>query len=241
MATDLGVGDVESPYLDVTPGDATTDGTLTVTDPAGEDTTPAVTPGAPSGGTVRLTAAAITYDQPGRWVLHWDVTGTGEGAEDVEMYVVASPVAGGPTWTPGRSRVANYVPLRTLSIASDTHEQTFSSTTRPNGIQTDRLIADAVLWVTAATGTVDDTLGDVAGVCASLRAAAAVERGFPEQDQVDAALRRADALDARAEAMRADLVRANEAVTGGNSTDPTSGLLPVYSFPTPVVHGDWLL
>jgi hypothetical protein len=85
---------------------------------------------------------------------------------------------------------------------------------------------------------VDDSLGDVAGVCAALRAAAAVERGYPEQDQVDAALRRADALDARAEAMRADLVRANEAATGGNPTNPASGLLPVYSFSSPVPWGD---
>ncbi len=241
MATDLGTGDVEQPYLDVNPGDGTTAGVLTVTDPAGEDTTPAVTAGAPSGGVVRLTAAAITYDQPGRWLLHWDVTGTGAGAEDVEVYVVASPVAGGPTWTPGRSRVANYVPLRTLSIASDTHQFTFDSTTRPTGVAVDRLIADAVLWVTTATGEVDDTLSEVGSVVAALRAAAAVERGYPEQDQVDAALRRADALDARAEAMRTDLVRANQAATGGNPADPASGLLPVYSFPAPVAHGDWLL
>jgi hypothetical protein len=231
MATDVGVGDIEVPYLDVTPGDGTTVGTLTVTDPAGTETTPTVTAGTPSGGTVRLTAAAVTYDAPGRWLLHWDVTGTGAGAEDQEVYVVASPVAGGPTWAPGRSRVANYVPGRTLSTTTDTHELTFSATTRPTGVAVDRLIADAASWVLAATGAVDDTLADTASVAAALRAAAAVERGYPEQDQVDAALRRADALDRSASAMRADLVRANEAVTGANTTNPASTLLPLYAFP----------
>lgn len=241
MASDVGIGDIEVPTLTVTPGDATTAGTLTVTAPDATETEPAVTAGAPSGGSVVLAGEAVTYDQAGRWVLTWTVTGAGAGAETVEVYVVASPTAGGPTWLPGRSRVANYVPGRTLSVAADTHELTFSSTTRPSGVQIDRLIADAAAWVLAATGDVDDSLHDTASVVAALRAAAAVERGYPEQDQVDAALRRADALDRSAERMRTDLVAANTAIVGTNPTSPAAGLLPIYSFPDPVAHGDWLL
>lgn len=235
MATDVGVGDIEVPYLDVTPGSVTTAGTLTVTDPAGTDTTPTVTAGTPSGGTVRLTATAVTYDAPGRWLLHWDVTGTGAGAEDQEVYVVASPVAGGPTWMPGRSRVANYVPGRTLSVDSTTHELTFSSTTRPTGVQVDRLLADAVSWVTMRVGTVDATLTDQAAACAALWAAAAVERGYPDDD--DDALARAQQLQKLAEQMREDLAAAN-AAAGEPPVDAGSALLPLYAFPAAPTWAD---
>lgn len=239
MASDVSVGDIEVPYLDVDPGDGTTDGTLTVTAPDGAEAEVAVVAGTPSGGVVRLTAAdGVTFDQPGRWVLHWDVTGKGASAEDVEVFVTSAPTAGGPTWTPGRSRVANYVPGRTLSTAADTHEFTFSSTTRPTGTAVDRLIADAVAWVTTAAGDVDESLHDTAAVAAALRAAAAVELGYPEQDQVEAALRRADALDAQANSMRADLVAANTATTGSNPNSPTSTVRPYWQFPAPAAHGD---
>lgn len=242
MATDLGVGDVEVAYLDVTPGDGTTDGTLTVTAPDDTETEPAVTAGAPADGTVRLTASAVTYDQAGKWVLHWDVTGTGAGSEDVEVYVVASPTAGGPTWLPGRSRVAAHIPNRTLArnpatyVASgDAYALTFDSTTRPSGVAVSRLIADAAAWIASAVPTVAESLYDMAGTCAAIWAAAAVERGWPDDDS---SLARARDLQALAEKMRADLVRANTAETGTDPADPGSGLLPVYSFPDAVAWGD---
>jgi hypothetical protein len=241
VVTDVGVGDIEVPFLDVTPGDVATLGSLLVTAPDGEETEPEVTTGTPADGTVRLTAEAVTYDRPGRWVLHWVVTGTGASAEDQEVYVVTSPVAGGPLWTPGRSRVANYVPGRTLSVsAADTHELTFTSTTRPTGVMVDRLIADAVAWVTTRTGEVHASLADSASVCAAIWAAAAVERGFPEEDQPEVSLRRAADLQALAERMLADLVAANNAVGGPNPNDPGAALKPVYSFPQAVAWGDQL-
>lgn len=242
MASDLGVGDIETAYLDVTPGDGTTAGTLTVTDPDGNDSTPGVTAGAPAGGTVRLTSAAITYDQPGRWLLHWDVTGTGAGAEDVEVYLVTSPVAGGPTWLPGRSRVANHIPNRTLArnpgtytASGDDYQLTFDSTTRPSGVQVDRLIADAGNWIATVIPDLAEANYDAASTCAAVWAAAAVERGWPNDDT---SLPRARDLQALAEQMRADLVRANTATTGTDPADPGSVLLPVWSFPSEVPWGD---
>jgi hypothetical protein len=244
MGSDAGVGDVETPYLDVQPGDNTTTGSLTVTAPDGTTSSPAVTAGAPQdmgGGVtvVRLTAAPVTYNAPGRWVLGWQVTGTGTGAEVLTVQVVSSPTAGGPAWVPGRSRVANYIPGRTLATDADTHQLTFDSRTVPSGIMVDRLVADAVTWVTSATGTVSSGLYDLAGTVAAIWAAAAVERGYPEEEQVDAALRRANDLLSLATSMRADLVRANDASSGTpNPTDPASQVRPVWSFPPPVPWGD---
>jgi hypothetical protein len=246
MATDVGVGDIEIPYLDVTPGDATTAGTLTAHPPQGDPVDVAVAAGAPADDTVRLTADPVTYTVPGRWVLHWAVTGAGAGAEDQEVYVVAPPTAGGPTWTPGRSRVANYVPGRTLVPAAggaNTAVRTFDSTTNPPGIVVDRLIADAVAWVLTATGTVDPSLHDMAAATAAVWAAAMVEQGYPDRDAAtkQTSADTAAALLAQARTMRDDLARANAAVSGTNPNDPAAALLPRWSFPPPVVWGDELL
>lgn len=235
MASDAGVGDIEVPWLDVQPGDGTTNGTLTVTAPeGGTDQNPTVTPGAPVEGVVRLTAAAVTYDAAGRWVLHWEVTGTGAGTEDVEVFIVASPVAGGPTWTPGRSRVANYVPLRTLERDVETHDWTFTANTSPPGITVDRLIADAVATIQARTGDVAAGLSDAASVVAAKLAACAVERGFPAQ-QSEQSLQRARDICQDAAKSLDDLVVANR-----KPDDPgnANALLPLYSFPQPVSWGD---
>lgn len=245
MATDVGVGDIETPTLDVTPADGTTDGTLTVTAPDGTETTPAVTAGAPADGTVTLTAAAVTYDQAGRWVLHWDVTGTGAGAEDQVVYVVASPTAGGPTWTPGRSRVANYLPGRTLVASQNggnTYVRSFDSTTNPPGVVVDRLIADAVAWVTTAAGTIDETLYESAATAAAMYAASNVELGYPDREVSvkQSGINLSEELLRRATLLRDDLVRAN-ASAGAIPVDAASQLLPVYSFPDPPAWGDVLL
>jgi hypothetical protein len=235
LASDVGIGDVEIVWLDVEPGDETTTGTLTVHPPDGDPYEVPVTAGTPTDGVVRLTADPITYDRPNRWVLHWQVSGTGQSAEDVEVYVVASPLAGGPVWTPGRTRVANYVPHRTLARDTETHELTFNSQTLPDGVQVDRLIADAVAWITGRLGDIAEALHDDAAVCAAIWAAAAVERGYPaEQDEQS--LQRARDLQALAERMRDDLAVANQ-----NPTDPGAILMPVYAFPAPVDWGDALL
>lgn len=151
--------------------------------------------------------------------------------------VVGEPVAGGPTWAPGRTRVAIYVPSRTLSTTADTHQLTFDDSTRPTGAMVDQLIADAVQWVQVATGGIlHDSVREQASVAAAVWAAASVERGWPEQEQPDASLRRAADLQALAEQLRADVVHANSAAQGGNPADPA--VMPVWSFPPPVPHGD---
>jgi hypothetical protein len=232
--SDAGIGDIEEPWLDVQPGDNTTTGTLLVTAPDGTTSTPAVTTGTPAGGEVRLTAEAVTYTQPGRWVLHWVVTGTGASAEDAEIYVIASPVAGGPTWIPGRSRVANYVPLRTLERDIETHQWTFTTNTFPRGISVDRLIADAMATIQARTGEIDTNLFDAASVVAAKLAACAVERGFPAQQSEQSLTRARDICQDAAKSLD-DLVIANR-----KPDDPgnANALVPLYAFPPAVSWGD---
>ena len=241
MASDVSIGDIETPYLDVDPGDATTAGTLMVTAPDGTTTTPAVTPGTPADGTVRLTAAAVTYTQPGRWVLNWTVTGVGAGAESATVFVVPQPTAGGPTWLPGRSRVASYVPSRTLSTTpgpdGEVHELTFNSTTRPTGVMVDRLIADAAARVAARVGTVHDTLHGAASVVVAILAAVAVERGWPDDEDTTQSLQRANDLERQAGLLLDELATANESA-GEPPVSPGANLLPRWSFPSAVPWGD---
>lgn len=242
-STDVGVGDSELVFLDIAPADSTTLAALTVDKPDGTSAPAAVTGGAlvaipdtsPVQYSQRWTAdSPVAYDHAGRWVLHWTVTGTGEGAEDLEVFVVASPVAGGPTWLPGRSRVANYVPHRTLVRSSssiigsqDAYQLTFDSTTLPSGIQVDRLIADGAAWVTARAINLHITLYDAAAVCTTLYSAAAVERGWPNDDQ---SLQRANDMEKRLDGMLATLVAAND-VANGTGDYGLEIAHPVWSFP----------
>lgn len=243
MASDLGTGDVETPWVDVAPADAGTTVTLVVTKP--DLTTDTVTMVAgdlveiagtsPTEYSCRFTAdTPVVYSQAGRWVLHYEVAGTGEGAEDLEVFVVPSPVAGGPMWLPGRSRVANYVPHRTLarSTAStvsseDAYQLTFDSTTLPTGLQTDRLIADGAAWVTGRVGTLSSSLNDMASVVVSLYCAAAIERSWPNDDQ---SLQRANDIERRMDAMLTNLVGANEAASGTGEYG-LDVVYPRWSFP----------
>ncbi|WP_433730997.1 hypothetical protein ACQP2Y_21555 [Actinoplanes sp. CA-051413] len=177
----------------------------------------------------------VVYDQAGRWVLHYEVTGTGEGAEDLEVFVVPSPVAGGPTWTPGRSRVANYVPHRTLarSTASivdsqDEYALTFDQTTRPSGLMVDRLIADGVAWVTSRVYPLNERVQDAASVIVALYCAAAVERSWPNDDQ---SLQRANDMEKRLDLLMADLIAANGSANDEDGTTIPSAVMPYWSFP----------
>jgi hypothetical protein len=234
MATDAGVGDREVARLQVQPGDGTTAGTLTVHAPDGTSSTVNVTATGPDDGVVTLTSDPITYTQPGRWVLHWEVTGTGASAEDLEVYVVASPVAGGPEWIPGRSRVANYVPLRTLERDSETHDWTFTANTFPTGVTVDRLIADAVEAIHARVGEVAPALHGAASVVAAKLAACAVERGYPAQQSEQSLTRARDICDDAAKALD-DLAAANRKPDDpGNAANP----LPLYDFPDSPPWGD---
>lgn len=231
MATDVSVGDSETPYLDVTPADVDTVAALVVTAPDGT-----TTPITASGGALtvvdgtasqRWTASAnVVYSAAGRWLLTWTVTGTGEGVETQEVYVVASPTAGGPTWLPGRSRVASYVPTRTLSrnpasyaASGDAYALTFDSTTRPSGVMVDRLIADAASWIGLVASPVHASLSDAASTCAAIWVAAAVERGWPDDDT---SLQRARDLQALADRHRDDLAAAQDRADG--ESDDTFGI-----------------
>lgn len=242
MSSDVGVGDSEVGTLAVSPADGTTAVTLTVTGPDGTDIAVTMTAGAlveipdtsPTEYSQVWTAdTPVVYDQAGRWVLSYVVTGTGEGAEDLEVFVVASPVAGGPTWTPGRSRVANYVPHRTLARSTssvidsqDNYALTFDSTTRPSGQTCDRLIADGVAWVTGRVYPLHARLEPSAAVVVSLYCAAFIERSWPNDDQ---SLQRANDMERRLDVLLADLIEANNAAneTGDFGID----VVPLWQFP----------
>lgn len=248
MASDLGVGDSETMTLVVSPADTDTLATLTVTGPDATSTDVAVTGGAlepvddSSDQQQTWTSdTPVVFDQAGRWLLRWVVTGTGEGAEDVEVFVVASPVAGGPTWQPGRSRVAAYVPHRTLarstSTVIDSQDQyalTFDSTTNPSGTVVDALIVDAVAWVAARVTPLHTTMYDLARAVAALLAAAWVERSWPNDDQ---SLQRANDMEKRADAMLSNLVDANAAAaeTGEYGID----IAPLWQFPAADCRWDY--
>lgn len=106
------VGGVEVPTLEVTPFDGTTQATVVVEGPDGDETTPN-TEGAddtPVEGTQTWTAEAVTYDQPGRWVFHWAVVGTGAGAAEHRVMVTRAmvglpPITVDPTTSIGRVRL----------------------------------------------------------------------------------------------------------------------------------------
>lgn len=245
MATDAGVGDVEFPRLTVQPYDTDTQLSLTITAPDGTQTTPGTVVESTDtvAGSRTWRADPVTYTQPGRWVELWTVTGTGAGTEPLEVYVVPVPTAGGPTWTPGRTRVATYVPGRTLvpsEAGANVAQQTFDSSTRPTGVQVDRLIADAVAWVLTLTGEIHASLFEMAAATAAVWSAAMVEQGYPDREAAvkQTSVDIASDLLKQAVSMREDLARANAAANGSNPTNPNSALLPLWSFPRPVAWGD---
>jgi hypothetical protein len=247
--TDIGTGDSEVPDLTITPADNTTTATLTVTKPDGTSTSVPVSGGAltPITGSAQNSQqwaadTPVVYDQPGHWILGWTVTGTGEGSEDLEVYVVPSPVAGGPTWAPGRSRVANYLPHRTLASSAasivesdDVYELTFDSTTRPTGVMVSRLIADGVAWVSAKAPNLSATLHDAAAVCVILYCAAMIERSWPNDDQ---SLQRANDLEKRLDIQLKDLADANEIATGTGDYG-LEVVMPVWRFDNPPCRTYW--
>lgn len=242
--SDLGQGDSEVPYVTVSPADGSTTAVLTVHAPDGTSTTVEATGGdlEPIPGTSpqlykqRWSATTpVTYTQSGRWVLSWAVGGTGEGAEDLEVWVVAPPTAGGPTWTPGRSRVAAYVPHRSLERSleatgdsGETYAWTFTSNTTPPAITVDRLIADGVAWVSARVSPLHASLNEAASVAAAVYAAAAVERGTPEGAE---SLQRANDLERRLDVLLRDLIDANNAANESGDFGVDIAPAPQWSFP----------
>jgi hypothetical protein len=248
MSSDIGVGDSELVTLAVAPADGTTQVTLTVDPPTGSSYEVTMTAGTldpiedSTDFTQRWTSAGpVTYDQPGLWVLHYEVTGTGEGTEDFEVYVVASPVAGGPTWLPGRSEVAVFIPHRTLvrslstmTGSADEYAWTWDSTTIPPGTSVDKLISSGAAWVTARVSPVSSACEALARTCVALFSAAMIERSWPQDDQ---ALQRANDLERRLDVLLADLIAANNASNG--TGDYGIDIAPVWSFPSPNLGWDY--
>ncbi|MFB6392630.1 hypothetical protein [Polymorphospora lycopeni] len=248
MAGDVTVGDAERPSKLVQPADETTVVTLSVLKPDGSSeavplTAEPLEPAEDGTGEQqqRWTATdPVLYDQPARWLLRWTISGEGADYDVQTVYVVPNPLANGPTWLPGRSRVANYVPARTLQRDSNTHQLTFDSTTVPTGAMVDRLIADGAARIASRTGPIHSSLHDAASVVVALWAAAAVERGWPDDQQTELTLQRANDLLRLADTQLDELVAANDAANGGNPVDPgqANALLPRWSFPPPVPWGD---
>lgn len=252
MASDLGVGDADLPYLVVEPADVGTVATLTVTQPDNTTTAATVVGGAlvPIAGTsptqywqTWTATTPLVYTQPGRWLLHWDVTGTGMGAEDVEVWVVPNPTAGGPTWTPGLTRVAAYIPRLTVDMSTPgtaVELGTFTTATNPTDTVAQRHIDDAVAEVLAVCGPLPTSLEVLARAVAAQRAAATIQRAYGGSRPGEDSLAVAAALDARADADLTRLRAAIQDLTDG-SADGFVAVSPVYSFPAPVPWGDQLI
>lgn len=145
-----------------------------------------------------------------------------------------------PDWAPTNEAVADYVPHRTLSLApagitegEDVYKYVFDDNTRPTGMQVDRLIGNAVAWVSARLSPLHPTMQAAAGVAATLMAAASVERSWPNDDQ---SLQRANDMEKRLDVLMADLVVSNTAANADIDGDPTTinpAVLPMWSFDPP--------
>lgn len=146
-----------------------------------------------------------------------------------------------PEWAPTRENVADYVPHRTLAqrehtttAGEDVYYLTFDTDTRPTGWAVDRLIGDGIAYIIGQVAPLHESLQATAAVVATLYAAAAVERSWPNDDQ---SLQRANDLEKRMTDMLAGLIAANDRANGGDGQAGPE-LLPLYSFPTPVPWGD---
>lgn len=241
--SDIVVGDSDIPRLTVSPFDGTTVATLTVTRPDGStfSVPTAVELGGSEGQTWR--ADPVTYTAPNMWVLTWEVTGTGHGVEPLEIYVLPSPTAGGATWLPGRSRVANYIPSRTVEVdpavhstAGETYDPGWGPNTRPSGQQVDRLILDQASLVSVRVPKLTESHHEAAATIVAMLVAAAIERGQPDTDTTS--LQRANDLERRALSLLDDLVRGVDEETGETGD---GSVMPVWSFPAAPSWGDQLI
>lgn len=130
-------------------------------------------------------------------------------------------------WAPSAAQVAVYVPHRTLVRAAsstvesdDSYLLTFDSTTLPTDTQVDQLIFDGAAWVAAQVTPMNAVSEAAAQVCVALYAAAAVERGWPNDDQ---SLQRANDIEKRLDAMLAALIKSNDAANGADDIDDDAG------------------
>jgi hypothetical protein len=85
------VGDLLTPTLTVSPFDATTAASLSITAPGG--TVTAGTGEATADGGATWTANPVTLNAAGMWVFAWTVTGTGQGVEYSTVIVNLAPTS----------------------------------------------------------------------------------------------------------------------------------------------------
>lgn len=141
-----------------------------------------------------------------------------------------------PGWAPTVQQVADYVPHRTLtrSVSSTTASQdayqfSFDESTVPTGDVVQRLIADGVAWIASRLVPLNLASSSAARVAVTLYAAAAVERGWPDDDS---SLQRATDMEKRLDAMLAALTASN---TSANEADGVAAypppVMPVWNFP----------
>jgi hypothetical protein len=233
------VGDTELLEVDVYPWDGTTSASFTVVHP---DNTTTVHPATPTEvladvevddalqtvAVQRWTSGNLIYDASRQWVIVAIVTGTGAGVQSRTVWVDELPTGGGVPWRPNLARVAAYVPSRTLAVddTSGTPQLIFDDTTRPTGEQVDRIIDDAVAWVTAGTGDLDAGVYSAATGTAALRAAGFVEITWPIRPEDT---NTGQALLTQADAALKALAARNEALTGVNPDDPDAVFEVAYS------------
>lgn len=203
---------------------------LTTTDPAGNvDATWVATV---------VSAGVLRYKIPTTLAGVWRyrlVTTTPNDARDGAW--IGAALLGDLAWLPNVTEVGDWIPERTLAVASappdsDSEIGTFNADTRPTGAQVDQLIFAAASLVAARCGTIDPSLYGLAGKAAAVRAAAFVEVTYPQREggtnQYEQLLQIADS-------MLDGLAVANLGLTG-TAPGGDSSLLPVYSFPDP---GTW--
>lgn len=143
-----------------------------------------------------------------------------------------------PDWAPTRNQVADYIPHRTLirdvsSIVDSEDEYLFDwdATTTPPSTAVDRLIAHGVAWVSARVSPMAEVSYGAASIVACLYAAAAIERGWPNDDS---SLERANDLEKRMDVLLTGLIASNAEANTPDPGDPDYGLdiaFPVWSFP----------
>lgn len=205
------------------------DVTLTVRRPDGTETTPA-----PVRDSVGKYHANIALDATGIWRWLWSSTGAVQTSEPGALVVTAAWTVPVP-WQPSLPEVADYIPTRTVptGVGEQQPVGTFNQNTTPNDASAARIAAAATAYVAAKTGTVADTLTDMARAVAATRAAGLIELAYPERD---ADVNTATQLLETSETALTALVEANTAA-GGGAPGSASQLLSLHNFPptTPLI------
>lgn len=142
-----------------------------------------------------------------------------------------------PDWAPDLTRVATYIPERTVEIDRESDGMpvlSFTANTRPSAAQVQSQIEGAVAWVLLdTTSSLDSTLFDAARELAAIRAAGLAEIAWPVRD---GDINAGQALLTQADAGLKSLVARNDVITGENPE--VFEVAPVWSFPCPDPWGD---